>query len=168
VIAAQYGARHTADDVANSKTHAGAGQQPCHPRRSLLRRKRHHRRRNRRPRCGAGLHCRASLPTPTRHLRHKQSNFPKTDVFSLHRSRGRTYLVASGRHRLFRRRFVRAGKEARFGRPSACRMPTCSTRKSEELPGNRSQAGTSSPRTIAPVHPDLERFLRQAHGCNHL
>ena len=34
-----------------------------------------------------------------------------------------------------------------FGRPNACRLQTCSKRKSQEPLGSRSQAGTSSPRT---------------------
>jgi len=38
-------------------------------------------------------------------------------------------------------------KRSWFGRPNACRLQTCSRRKSEERPGGRSQAGTSSPRT---------------------
>jgi len=49
-------------------------------------------------------------------------------------------------------------KRSWFGRPNACRLQTCSRRKSEERPGGRSQAGTSSPRTTT-VHPDCDRFL---------
>jgi len=41
-------------------------------------------------------------------------------------------------------------KKSWFGRPTSHRLPTCSTRKSEEPHGSRSLLGTSSPKRTAP------------------
>src|SRR5438067_916528 len=91
----------------------------------------------------------------------QQSNFPKTDVFPTSRSR----TDVSGCFRkasTVSQAICPSRKRSLFGRPSACRLPTCSTRKSEELPGDRSQAGTSSPRTTAPSTPTWNGSLLSA------
>ena len=93
-----------------------------------------------------------SLPTPTRHLR-------RSSLTSRRRTSSPTLKSRTDVSGCFRKAstvsqaICPSRKRNSFGRPSACRLPTCSTRKSEELPGNRSPAGTSSPRTTAPSTP---------------
>ena len=88
----------------------------------------------------------------------QQSNFPKTDVFSyIEVADGRIWLlpeassISAGDLSEQEKKLVWATQ----GVP----LPTCSTRKSEELPGNRSQAGTSSAKKTAPSIP-----IWSAHG----
>jgi pimeloyl-ACP methyl ester carboxylesterase len=77
------------------------------------------------------------------------SKFPKTDVLShVEVADGRIWLLQEGIES-FAGDLSEQEKNS-FGRPSACRLQTCSRRKREERRGSRSQAGTSSPRTTAP------------------
>lgn len=148
VIAAQYGLNTTADDVATVRSTLGRVSSPAilvgHSYGGSVI-------------TGAGtddrvaglVYIAALAPDADETSQTQQSNFPTTDVFS--------YIeVADGRIWRVRKALTLSQaiyprkKRSWFGRPSACRMPACSTRESEELRGDRSQAGTSSRRTTAP------------------
>ena len=99
---------------------AGAGQQPGHPRRPLVRRNRHHRRGNRRPRCRAGLH-RRTRAGRRRNVAEPAGPVPHHRRLRPHRDRRRAHLAAPGRHRVLRGRPTRAGAAARLGDPGRAR-----------------------------------------------
>ncbi len=143
VIAAQYALNSTADDVATVKSTLGRVSSPPEPTTALR---------------GWSTSPR-SLRTPTRHLRHSSLTFRRRMSFPTSKSRADVsgcFRKASS----ISQAICRSRKRSSFGRPSACRLPTCSTRKSKELPGDRSQAGTSSPRTTAPSTPTWNGSLR--------
>jgi hypothetical protein len=160
VIAAQYGLNTTADDVATVRSTLGRVSSPA-----ILVGHSYGEASSPAPEPTTALRgwstSPRSLRTPTRHLRHssltsrRQTSSPTskswTDVSGCFRKASTvSQAICPSR------------KRSSFGRPSACRLPTCSTRKLEELPGNRSQAGTSSPRTTAPSTPTWNGSLRSA------
>src|SRR5713101_7613226 len=113
-IAAQYGLNSTAEDVALTKAAIGRVSSPVmlvgHSYGGSVI-------------TGAGTDDRvvglvyicALAPDADETSQTQQSKFPRTDVF--YRSRGWTYLAASGGHEVFLRRPFGAGAEARLGDP---------------------------------------------------
>ncbi len=105
-----------------------------------------------------------SLPTPTRHLRHSSLTSRRRTSSPTSKSwtdvSGCVRRASSISAEIFRSR-----RRSSFGRPRASRNPTCSTRKPEELPGNRSQAGTSSAKKTAPCTPIWNAFIAKRMGA---
>ena len=82
----------------------------------------------------------------------QQSNFPKTDIFShVEVVDGRIWLRVEAPN--ISAATFRSRSRSSFGQPRARRHLICSRRKSGELPGSRSRAGTSSPKRIRPCIP---------------
>ncbi len=142
MIAAQYGLDTVEADVAAVPSRVGAGQQPGHPCRSLLRRHRHHS-------AGtddrvAGLVYIAALAPDEAETSRASRTVPHHRRLLRHRDRERAHLAAAGRRRVLRGRPVRRGAEARLGDRSFP-PPDLFTQKVEASPGVRSRAGTSWP-----------------------
>ncbi len=146
VIAAQYGLNTTADDVATVRSTLGRVSSPA-----ILVRHSY----GRSVITGAGtddrvaglVYIAALAPDADETSQTQQSTFPKTDVFSY----GRIWLLPEGIDCF-------AGdlseQEKKLVWATQCvPAPDLFNAKSEELPGNRSQAGTSSLRTTAPSTP---------------
>jgi hypothetical protein len=158
VIAAQYGLNSTADDVATVRSTLGRVSSPAilvgHSYGGSVI-------------TGAGTTIALrgwstsprSLRTPMRHLRHSSltSRRRTSSLTSKSRTDGSGCVRKAS---TVSQAICPSRKRSSFGRPSACRLPTCSTQKLEELPGNRSQAGTSLPRTTALSTPTWNASLR--------
>lgn len=158
VIAAQYALNTIADDIATVKSTLGRVNSPATSSATLTAEAS-----SPAPELTTALRgwstSQRSLRTPTRHLRH--SSLTSRIRTSSPTSKSRT--DASGCVRkasTVSQAICPSRKRSSFGQPSASLLPTCSTRKLEELRGNRNQAGTSSPRTTAPSTPTWNGSLR--------
>ena len=149
VIAAQYGLNTTADDVATVRSTLGRVSSPA-----ILVRHSY----GRSVITGAGtddrvaglVYIAALAPDADETSQTQQSTFPKTDVFSY----GRIWLLPEGAGDL-------SEQEKKLVWATQCvPAPDLFNAKSEELPGNRSQAGTSLPRTTALSTPTWNASLR--------
>jgi pimeloyl-ACP methyl ester carboxylesterase len=157
VIAAQYGLDTTADDVATVRRTLGRVSSPAilvgHSYSGSVI-------------TGAGtddrvaglVYIAALAPDADETSQTQQSNFPKTA--SSPTSKSRTDVSGCFRKASsVSQAICPSRKRSSFWRPTSRRLPTCSTRKSEELLGDRSQAGTSSPRTTVPSMPTCNSSL---------
>src|SRR5215471_15633742 len=107
------------------------------------------------------------LYCPLSNQKNKGDKYAKDGHFFSRRSRRRTYLAASGGHKVFLRRPFGAGAEARLGNPG--RAETRSVRG--ESRGNclEVEAELVHRRQTRPNHSARSgALLRQAHGRNHL
>ena len=161
VIAAQYGLNTTADDVATVRSTLGRVSSPAilvgHSYGGSVI-------------TGAGtddrvaglVYIAALAPDADETSQTQQSNFPKTDVFSyIEVADGRIWLRPEGID-CFAGDLSEQEKKLVWATQCVPRLPTCSTRKSEELPGDRSRAGTLLPKTTAPSTPTWNGSLPSA------
>ena len=132
VIAAQYGL-DTYGRTWRRETHAGSGQQPRHPRRSLVRRSHDHRRRNRRPRRRTGLHRRRRPRRPRDRAEPSSTSTRPTSSPMIEIADGRVWMLPDG-VKYFAGDLPEAGAEAGLGDPLRA---GCDLLQQQKLDGRR-------------------------------
>ena len=156
--------RHARRRRRRRQADAGAGQQPGHPRRPLLRRNRHHRRGHRRSRSRAGLH-RRTRPGRRRDVAEPCRTSSPHRRLRPHRDRGRAHLAAARTASGASRGTCPSRSSSSSGRPRACRPQTCSTRRFEGAAWKSKPSWYIVAKNDRTVHPELERFVAKRMGA---
>src|SRR6266404_3635078 len=138
-------------------------QQPGYPRWPLLRRKRHHRGRNRRSSCRPGLHLRACSGCG-RDFADTADKVPQDRCLLPHRSRGWTYLAASGGHEVFLRRPFGAGAKPGWA-TQGVPQPDLFEAKVGGTAWKSKPSWYIVGKKDRTVHPDLERAMAKRMGA---